>query len=101
MGDAFLLAQVSKIGIPVPTTVAADVLSTACELSASIASVPLLIPGAPQKGSVKIGSAAFFRVTISVTACRSGVYYWPLPPKDATTSSASSCVCRVAAMACW
>ena len=61
----FLLAQVSKIGIPVPTTVAADVLSTACELSASIASVPLLIPGAPTRGSVKIGSAAFFRVTIS------------------------------------
>ena len=60
----FLLAQVSKIGIPVPTTVAADVLSTACELSASIASVPLLIPGAAQ-GSVKIGTAAFFRVTIS------------------------------------
>ena len=61
----FLLAQVSKIGIPVPTTVAADVLSTACELSASIASVPLLIPGAAQRGTVKIGSAAFFRVTIS------------------------------------
>ncbi len=61
----FLLAQVSKIGIPVPTTVAADVLSKACELSASIASVPLLIPGAPQKGSVKIGTAAFYRVTIS------------------------------------
>ena len=61
----FLLAQVAKLGIPVPTTVAADVLSKACELSASIASVPLLIPGAPQKGSVKIGTAAFFRVTIS------------------------------------
>ena len=60
----FLLAQVSKIGIPVPTTVAADVLSTACELAASIASVPLLIPGAAPRGSVKIGSAAFFRVTI-------------------------------------
>ena len=61
----FLLAQVSKIGIPVPTTVAADVLSTACELAASIASVPLLIPGAAQRGTVKIGTAAFFRVTIS------------------------------------
>ena len=61
----FLLAQVSKIGIPVPTTVAADVLSTACELSSDIASVPLLIPGAAQRGTVKIGSAAFFRVTIS------------------------------------
>ena len=61
----FLLAQVAKIGIPVPTTVAADVLSTACELSSGIASVPLLIPGAAQRGTVKIGSAAFFRVTIS------------------------------------
>ena len=61
----FLLAQVSKIGIPVPTTVAADVLSTACELSSDIASVPLLIPGAAQRGTVKIGTAAFFRVTIS------------------------------------
>lgn len=66
----FLLAQVSKIGIPVPTTVAADVLSRACEhcVAGNVdQSVPLLVPGAPQRGSVKIGNAAFFRVRVDAS----------------------------------
>mmetsp|Transcript_13862 Transcript_13862/g.42977 ORF Transcript_13862/g.42977 Transcript_13862/m.42977 type:complete len:371 (-) Transcript_13862:60-1172(-) len=70
----FLLAQVSKLGVPIPTTVAADVLSKACELAeAELQGVAPLKAGVAATGSLKISEAAFFRVRVDAATAKAGL----------------------------
>lgn len=66
----FLLAQIRKLGVPIPTSIPPEVLSRACELSegTALASLPTLAPGLALTGSVRVGgagSAAFYRIRVT------------------------------------
>ena len=72
----FLLAQVSKLGVPIPTSISADVLSQAAVLAedaAARAALPLLEFGVAHGGAVKLGSAAFYRVAVDARTAAAGL----------------------------
>ena len=72
----FVLAQASKLGLPIPTSIAADVLSRASVLAEdeeAFSALPKLVPGVATTGTVKLSSAAFYRVSVDAATAQGGL----------------------------
>ncbi|KAJ1445318.1 hypothetical protein M885DRAFT_592358 [Pelagophyceae sp. CCMP2097] len=73
----FIIAQAAKLGVPIPTSVSADVISQAQETAQNpqkLAQMPALEPGRAVQGKLALASAAFFRLPVDAAMAKDGVF---------------------------